>query len=69
MAALRCDYPSPSMWIAWTTNNVLVSVLTILKNPMILMGLVSMGIFIGMPYLMENSTPNIPLPHLPFYQS
>ncbi|KAF6808999.1 hypothetical protein CSOJ01_07170 [Colletotrichum sojae] len=32
------------------------SVFTILKNPMILLGLVSMGIFIGMPYLMENST-------------
>lgn len=33
----------------------LVSVLTILKNPMILMGLVSMVMFIGMPKLMENS--------------
>jgi len=33
-----------------------VSVLSILKNPMILMGLVSMLIFIGMPYLMDNST-------------
>jgi ER membrane protein complex subunit 7 len=33
----------------------LVSVLGILKNPMILLGLVSMGIFIGMPYLMDNS--------------
>jgi ER membrane protein complex subunit 7 len=32
-----------------------VSILTILKNPMILMGLVSMVMFIGMPKLMENS--------------
>lgn len=32
-----------------------VNVLSILKNPMILLGLVSMGIFIGMPYLMDNS--------------
>ncbi|KAK6086873.1 ER membrane protein complex subunit-like protein [Seiridium cupressi] len=32
-----------------------VSVLTILKNPMILLGLISMGIFFGMPKLVENS--------------
>lgn len=31
------------------------SVLTILKNPMILMGLVSMVMVFGMPYLMDNS--------------
>ncbi|KJZ77779.1 hypothetical protein HIM_02956 [Hirsutella minnesotensis 3608] len=31
------------------------SVLSILKNPMILMGAVSMLIFVGMPYLMDNS--------------
>ncbi|KAM4060610.1 putative UPF0480 protein [Hirsutella rhossiliensis] len=35
------------------------SVLTILKNPMILMGAVSMIIFIGMPYLMENMDPDM----------
>ncbi|CAG9938822.1 unnamed protein product, partial [Clonostachys rosea f. rosea IK726] len=35
------------------------SVLTILKNPMILMGLVSMGIFIGMPKIMENMDPEM----------
>ncbi|KAF6826213.1 hypothetical protein CMUS01_09521 [Colletotrichum musicola] len=35
------------------------SVFTILKNPMILLGLVSMGIFIGMPYLMENMDPEM----------
>lgn len=29
--------------------------MSILMNPMILMGLVSMGIFIGMPKLVENS--------------
>lgn len=32
-----------------------VNVLSILKNPMILLGLVSMGIFFGMPYLVDNS--------------
>jgi len=31
------------------------SVFGILKNPMILLGLVSMGIFVGMPYLVNNS--------------
>lgn len=47
------------------TNGV-VSVLTILKNPMILLGLVSMGIFLGMPYLIDNSTshPIQTAPHL-----
>lgn len=34
---------------------LLVNVLSILKNPMILLGLVSMGIFFGMPYLVDNS--------------
>lgn len=33
------------------------SILSILKNPMILMGLVSMVIFIGMPKLVENMDP------------
>jgi ER membrane protein complex subunit 7 len=32
-----------------------VNVLSILKSPMILLGLVSMGIFFGMPYLVDNS--------------
>ncbi|KAI2641957.1 hypothetical protein GGS21DRAFT_500536 [Xylaria nigripes] len=35
------------------------SVLSILKNPMILMGLVSLGLFIGMPKLMENMDPEM----------
>lgn len=35
--------------------------MTILKNPMILLGLVSMGIFLGMPYLVENSSSALPL--------
>ncbi|KND94652.1 ER membrane protein complex subunit 7 [Tolypocladium ophioglossoides CBS 100239] len=35
------------------------SALSILKNPMILMGLVSMVIFIGMPYIMENMDPEM----------
>ena len=29
--------------------------MTIMKNPMILLGLVTMGIFLGMPYLVDNS--------------
>ncbi|ORY64046.1 Cys/Met metabolism PLP-dependent enzyme-domain-containing protein [Pseudomassariella vexata] len=33
------------------------SVLSILKNPMILLGLVSMGLFFGMPKLVENMDP------------
>ncbi|KAJ2998338.1 hypothetical protein NUW58_g355 [Xylaria curta] len=33
------------------------SVLSILKNPMILMGLVSLALFIGMPKLVENMDP------------
>lgn len=33
-----------------------VSILSILSNPMILMGIVSMALFIGMPKLVENST-------------
>ncbi|KAG6088820.1 hypothetical protein E4U15_005094 [Claviceps sp. LM218 group G6] len=33
------------------------SILSILKNPMILMGLVSMAIFIGMPKLVDNMDP------------
>ncbi|KAI1298649.1 Cys/Met metabolism PLP-dependent enzyme-domain-containing protein [Xylaria venustula] len=35
------------------------SVLTILKNPMILMGLVSLVLFIGMPKLIENMDPEM----------
>jgi O-acetylhomoserine/O-acetylserine sulfhydrylase len=33
----------------------IVSVLSIFKNPMILLGLVSMALFFGMPKLVENS--------------
>ncbi|PHH83894.1 hypothetical protein CDD83_2849 [Cordyceps sp. RAO-2017] len=35
------------------------SILSILKNPMILMGLVSMLLFIGMPYLLDNMDPEM----------
>ena len=42
-------------WITIFTDK-LVSVLSVLKNPMILMGIVSMGLFFGMPYLMDNRT-------------
>lgn len=37
------------------TARELVSVLSIFKNPMILLGLVSMALFFGMPKLVENS--------------
>ncbi|KAF7542296.1 hypothetical protein G7046_g10182 [Stylonectria norvegica] len=33
--------------------------MSILKNPMILMGLGSMGLFFGMPYLMDNMDPEM----------
>lgn len=39
-----------------TALNSIVSILSILRNPMILLGLVSMVIFLGMPKLVENST-------------
>lgn len=42
--------------------------MSILKNPMILLAMVSMGIFLGMPYLLENSaflSPCYPLPDIP----
>ncbi|TLS28072.1 hypothetical protein PpBr36_01831 [Pyricularia pennisetigena] len=35
------------------------SVFSILKSPMILLALVSMGIFLGMPYLIENMDPEV----------
>ncbi|KAK3321060.1 hypothetical protein B0T19DRAFT_431379 [Cercophora scortea] len=35
------------------------NVLSILKNPMILLGMVSMAIFIGMPYLVDNMDPEM----------
>jgi hypothetical protein len=34
----------------------IVSPLSILKNPMILIAIFSMGVVFGMPYLMDNST-------------
>lgn len=46
------------------TNILPVSPLTILKNPMILIAIVGMGMMIGMPYLMDSSTflPSPPYP-------
>jgi hypothetical protein len=40
----------------WMTLTSTVSPLSFLKNPMILMAVVSMGLMFGMPKLMENST-------------
>lgn len=58
---------------AKTTLSPIVNVLSILKNPMILMGLVSLALFVGMPKLVENSTffpllssLSLYLPSLPF---
>ena len=42
-------------------SRFIVSVFGILKNPMILMSLVSLGLFVGMPKLMENSKSPLPL--------
>lgn len=51
-----CKWPRGSGFAVLDTNVTLpVNVLSILKNPMILLGLVSMGIFFGMPYLVDNS--------------
>lgn len=51
-----CKLPGGSDFIIMGANaNLSVNVLSILKNPMILLGLVSMGIFFGMPYLVDNS--------------
>lgn len=38
------------------TNRIIVSVLAILKNPMILMAVVSLVLMVGMPKLMDSST-------------
>ena len=43
-------------------NATPVSVLTILKNPMILLGIASMGLVFGMPKLLESSTSQLPNP-------
>lgn len=51
-----CEWPRGSGFAIMGANTaLLVNVLSILKNPMILLGLVSMGIFLGMPYLVDNS--------------
>lgn len=41
------------------TNKKTVSPLSILKNPMILIAIVSMGVVFGMPYLMNNMDPEL----------
>ena len=38
-----------------------VSPLSLLKNPMILIAIVGLGFVFGMPYLLENSTSFLPL--------
>lgn len=57
MERSSCRWPRGSDLAVDSANPTLpVNVLSILKNPMILLGLVSMGIFFGMPYLVDNST-------------
>lgn len=56
MERSSCKWPRASNLTIMVANVALpVNVLSILKNPMILLGLVSMGIFFGMPYLVDNS--------------
>ena len=39
----------------WLMNVFTVSPLDLLKNPMILIAVVGLGVVVGMPYLMDNS--------------
>ena len=40
-------------------NMITVSPLSILKNPLVLLGLLGAGLMFGMPYLMENMDPEV----------
>lgn len=44
-------------------TQVIVNPMSLLKNPMILMGIAGLGMVFGMPYLMDNST----LPFQPLF--
>lgn len=44
------------------TTMATVSPISLFKNPMILLGVVALGITLGMPYLMDNSSFNRPFP-------
>ncbi len=48
------------MWNANVLCDDVVSPLSLLKNPMILIAIVGLGFVFGMPYLMENSAPFLP---------
>ena len=52
------------MWNANVWCGDVVSPLSLLKNPMILIAIVGLGFVFGMPYLLENSTP---FPSFPLY--
>lgn len=55
-------------WRSGANEYDTVSPLDLLKNPMILIAVVALGLMFGMPYLMDNSTstiPSFPLPHFP----
>ncbi len=43
-----------------------VSPMSLLKNPMILIAIVGLGFVFGMPYLLDNSTPSPPPNSAPF---
>lgn len=52
-----CDSCLLLLFVENGTNGVFtVSPLSLLKNPMILLGVVALGITFGMPYLIDNST-------------
>ena len=54
-------FPSSHMEIDdQSLTRPLVSPASLLKNPMILIAIVGMGMMFGMPYLMENSTSPYP---------
>jgi hypothetical protein len=54
---IEASHPSRGLrfWERTTLTCETVSVLSIFKNPVILMSLVSMGLFFGMPKLVEQS--------------
>jgi hypothetical protein len=53
----KCEFavPKPRRWLCRTMLTSTVSPLSLVKNPMILLAIVALGITFGMPKLMENS--------------
>ncbi|CAI4218183.1 unnamed protein product [Parascedosporium putredinis] len=62
LSALGAQYTAhltPSGEFVFRNVSGVLSIFSILKNPMILLGLVSMGLFVGMPYLVDNMDPEM----------